>query len=280
MKDPVWTSQGVSKSGEEPGAFALDIGPSPLERARAKTLTFSNCSTSSELSVEPVEVTGRGFALSYWPGQPVARVPAGERIDIVVEAQATSEQTFTGQAVFKTDDPALPLIVVDLSARGVSVPCPTAIAEARVRGEQGPGRTSIVTNAMTTIDLNGSASSASIGPIKEYQWLSYHVQSASRNRFEGQGDQATESLLLDAPGDYIVTLDVTDRFRLRSCEPALIAIEALPWSDLRVDLTWTTPGDPDRSGAVHTDLDLHYKRSPGEWDEAPDDIFWRNPTAD
>lgn len=50
--------------------------------------------------------------------------------------------------------------------------------------------------------------------------------------------------------------------------------------ELAVLLTWHTPGDTIRTPEIGSDLDLHFLHPNGQWNDAPWDIFWRNPTAD
>jgi hypothetical protein len=92
----------------------------------------------------------------------------------------------------------------------------------------------------------------------------------------------TPRLFIDLIGTYQIGLEVTDQTGARSCRrQAVVTIVAAPNDDdVYIQLVWDTPEDPDQTDNFGTDLDLHYLHPNGQWDEAPWDIFWRNPNED
>ena len=49
---------------------------------------------------------------------------------------------------------------------------------------------------------------------------------------------------VNVAGTYTFSLDVWDERDTKSCEPALFEVRAIPDAAIRVELVWTTPGDP------------------------------------
>jgi len=74
---------------------------------------------------------------------------------------------------------------------------------------------------------------------------------------------------------------ITDDEPMVEPNDAPTIVEVSDFSDLEIELTWSTPSDPDQTDRAGADLDLHFRHPSGQaWNEAPFDIYWDNPTAD
>src|SRR5690606_14860113 len=87
------------------------------------------------------------------------------------------------------------------------------------------------------------------------------------------------SVFIDLAGSYRFELRVYEN-GVESCVPAYVFVRATADEDVHVQLVWDTPSDPDQTDPTGTDMDIHYKRSTGVWNQEPGDIFWRNRTSD
>ncbi|MEZ4269842.1 MAG: hypothetical protein R3F39_26075, partial [Myxococcota bacterium] len=129
---------------------------------------------------------------------------------------------------------------------------------------------------------------ASFSPL--FAWSVRRPGSSVRTYLPGfSGDAAT--FKVTEPGDYLFRVEVLDSTGKTHCE-ADATVRARIGSDIRIDLTWTTPGDPDPTDngpQASADLDLHFAHpwAEGEdldgngvfdgWFDLLYDCFWFNP---
>jgi hypothetical protein len=60
-----------------------------------------------------------------------------------------------------------------------------------------------------------------------------------------------------------------------------VVVNSLPDEDIHVELTWTTPGDPNETDTEGTDVDLHFRHPNGQrWNQSPYDCYFANPNPD
>jgi hypothetical protein len=62
--------------------------------------------------------------------------------------------------------------------------------------------------------------------------------------------------------------------------PAFVDVYAGYDEDISIQLVWTTPGDPDETDTDGADLDLHFVRSPGCWNDLKSDCHFRSMQPD
>ena len=64
-------------------------------------------------------------------------------------------------------------------------------------------------------------------------------------------------------------------------QEATIIVNSLPDEDIHVELTWTTPGDPNETDTEGTDVDLHFRHPNAQrWNQSPYDCYFANPNPD
>ncbi len=160
-----------------------------------------------------------------------------------------------------------------------NVECPEALPRARVQGGQWQ-TDSLTTIPLETVEFDASPST---GDIVRYEWTIIERPEGSTQRLVPASSVENPRLFLDLAGIYVIQLRVlTEEYAGESCATtATIEIDACPCdNDIHIQLTWETPADPDQTDNNGTDLDLHYLHPNGRWNEAPWDIYFRNPTAD
>jgi len=258
--------------------YELSFGDASPGEARTQTLRLSNCARARDLNIERIELVGPGFEL-VGDASPVLLSP---REDLDVEVRFTASELGENEArlVVGTDDPARPRVVANLSAVVSPNECPTSVALARIKGS--PERTAqrLEVPALSTVEFDASSSYDPDGSIQRYEWSITRKPLGSNARLGPSSAVASPDLFLDMVGEYVIELTVADNLLARSCASSSVFITAVDDADIHVQLTWETPGDPDPSDVTVADVDLHYLHPLGRWNEAPWDIFWRNPAAD
>jgi hypothetical protein len=156
---------------------------------------------------------------------------------------------------------------------------PEAVAVARGSGEE--SSSSITVPALAPLELDASESSAPEGADASYRWSVLESPDGSETSVTDTTAETTR-LLPDRTGTYRVRLEVS-REDLSNCSAtAVVEITAEPTDKIRVQLTWSTPGDSDETDSNGTDLNLHYLKadeSNANWGESPWDVFWQNKSS-
>lgn len=175
---------------------------------------------------------------------------------------------------------------VDVSGYGVSQTCPMPVIVIDEGEEVEP---------QTTLHLHGGQSVPSSGTIKSYNWS---VDQPPDNKFQilpiaGAQDPTHEA---NVSGDYKYCLDVCDTAGKCSNDPdcnttACKTVRVISKDGIHVELTWTTPGDPDPYDTgpdAGSDMDLHFAHpfasgpdidgdgKPDPWFNIPYDCYWGN----
>lgn len=171
---------------------------------------------------------------------------------------------------------------VDVRGFGVDDACPTARIGA-VDDEVVP--------VGATVTLSGAESTALDGDLARWAW-SVEAPFSAVSPFEPGDDAVAVSYRLAIAGEYRFALDVVDTVGRHACALAYRTVRALPLADLRIELLWTTPNDPDPYDwgiDLGSDLDLHVAHpfavgpdldGDGHGDgffDLPYDVFFDNP---
>lgn len=114
----------------------------------------------------------------------------------------------------------------------------------------------------TKLTIDGSRSSAASGSsVVRYIWSVAQPKGSSSQPQPSAGPKvASFSLEANVAGTYTFSLDVVDDRGRNSCTRATAAVTAVAGGDVRVQLVWDTPGDPNQSDTgpgAGTDLDIH-----------------------
>jgi len=295
---PVATSEVPSEPGipgvacanldaiDAPGATRLlDFGATTVGVAARRTFRIRNCARRVNLEVTSITLgDGSGAFELDAPMQPVTLAPLDAQ-EVSVTFTPSSEDA--SRALLRVEAAMSDSAALALEARGTPNSCPTAEFVAALRGGDdagGPFRGQVEMRPARHISFDAAESVDPDGMVARYAWAMVKRPRESSTDFEPNAKLGTSSpytgFFVDAVGEYVVELSVTDDAGTESCEAARMRITAQPTEGIYVQLTWETPGDGDLSDRAGADLDLHYLHPMGRWDAEPYDIFWRNPTAD
>jgi hypothetical protein len=139
----------------------------------------------------------------------------------------------------------------------------------------------VIPQTMLVLDANCSAA-APPHVAKSFTYTltqqpqgSYSLFKPSAKIVKQAGPVATASLAVNITGKYAIRLDVSDENGTPACAPALFNVTVVPDDKLHIELTWDTPGDPDKTDAgdpssgmvdgkyVGSDFDLHFAHPNG-----------------
>jgi len=115
-------------------------------------------------------------------------------------------------------------------------------------------------------------------PGQTYQWEL--VESPERSVALPSFDASDGSMTFDGTvvGEYVLEMTPDD---FAPCDGRTVHVEVLPMDGIYVELTWDTPGDPNRHDTgfgTGTDADLHMRHPNGCWGDPLWDCHWRNST--
>jgi hypothetical protein len=161
----------------------------------------------------------------------------------------------------------------DVGAGSCAAPTATCV----VRGSDAEPSNELSVRPLDSLDCTASVASDDDVDIVAYHW---EVAEAPRGStaVPTPADSSAMRFFVDVSGRFLLTLRVVDE---RGCEsrPAEVSIVARPDEDLHIELTWSTPGDPDETDTgfgVGTDLDLHLLHRNGCWEDPVWDCHFRN----
>ncbi|MEZ4458452.1 MAG: choice-of-anchor D domain-containing protein [bacterium] len=268
----------------------INFGEGGIGFANNKTITIENCSPTQDLNVSDIEISDDGggvYAIkegSLPAGLPAAPaiIPPDNTASFVVTYTPTAEIVSNGEMTVRSNDPAKSVLKVPIVGKGTTNVCPQAIGQARL-SDSPQSRQELATIPLKTVLLDGTQSVDANGSIASYEWTIIQRPPNSTARLDPTNTDPQPSLFLDLAGVYVIELTVYDEQGLASCnddETRRVTISAVPDEDIHVQLVWDTPADPNQSDTNGTDVDLHYLNPNGRWNQAPNDIFWRNRTAD
>jgi len=260
---------------------ALNFGQTTLGMFKTKDVTISNCGQGlvPVYDIQLNDPTG-AFSLESTVGTPMD-LDVGEFIVLKIgyfPSSALVEDT--AFLVVDNGAPSDPHLNVPLSGFGLSVECPVAVVQSTSGDTATP---------LAEVQLIGADSYSPNGDITDQQWSLESAPDGAVTSFWPGPVTKNPKLWLPLVGEYSVALDVWDAEGVKSCDPDVYVITAIPAETLYVELTWSTPGDPDQSDGDGTDLDLHLVHplaggpdhdgdgQPDGWYDSPYDCFWGNP---
>ncbi|MBA2663824.1 MAG: choice-of-anchor D domain-containing protein [Bradymonadaceae bacterium] len=266
-----------------------NLGQVPIGGNATDIVTVSNCGTQP-LNISSIAVTeGTAFFelnLGSWDANgdgridnPIILAPSANTTFAI---QFTPEQPATerGKVVISSNDPVQPELELDLVARGSDGVCPIAVATGTIKGVSSTARTELSAVPLQYIVLDGRQSSDPDGSVVSYDWEVLEKPSGTIVTLGPVGnstDTNRREFRLFTAGTYKIGLNVVDNEGFRSCEQAVVTIQAIPNQKVHIELTWTNPSDPDESDNTGSDLDLHLtKMGPGRWFLVPYDVFYNN----
>ncbi|MGM0558019.1 MAG: PKD domain-containing protein [Myxococcota bacterium] len=254
------------------------------EQVREKTVFMSNCSDSNALIIDDfrLEQDGGGAlkldetTLPTFP----AEIAPGEGLVAQIQLTSTRDDWNRGVIVVESNDPYRPRATVDILRDTAGNDCPVASVDAFRVGDTRPISNLRQLEPGTTVELDGSGSADPDGEIVEYQWSLLEKPGDSGATFLPSPRSIRPTLFLDAPGTYLAELVVVDDEGTQDCAAPGQILMVATRNDIRVELDWRTPGDPDPNDSVGSNVDLHYLHPNGRWNEAPWDIWEEHPTDD
>ncbi len=178
-----------------------------------------------------------------------------------------------------SNDWSKPVVSIPINGRGTGNVCPVAIATCAIAGSAIPPATELVVLPLNILECSGTASNDEDGSIVEYSWTVVEAPAGSTAGFEPD-DGAVTAVFVDLAGRYVFNLDVVDDGGCASDAPATVTVNARAGidSDLRVELVWSTPSDPDETDVgfgAGADLDLHLLHPGGCWEDTTWDCHFR-----
>ncbi|MCB9785646.1 MAG: hypothetical protein H6744_03020 [Deltaproteobacteria bacterium] len=249
-------------------AFVLDLGGMP--RGDAGPMPAGRASLET---TDPPVVIPPGTEARFR----VAHAPTVANLSPVL-----GEPRYDEGAVVLVSNAGLPQRSIALSGSAYDPACPTPSEIIVNEGASvEPG---------TTLHLRSILSYTCASVPVVHQW-SVLQPPGSQAELEPGPFSATPHIQVAVPGTYDFGLALRDSAGKLQCGPAESSVEVAVRPDLRIELTWTTPGSPDPASddpADNADLDLHLLHPWAEgWDIDQDgaldgwfdtsfDCFWFN----
>ena len=192
----------------------------------------------------------------------------------------TEAEVYEGHLIITSNDPIQPELRIPVVARGTVNACPEAV----VRDEQLSVRPlDIITlDASGSVDLDGPE-----GTPVSYEWVVIERPEGSNAQLverylnplapsnggiEDDVSTPTAQFFVDLAGEYVFQLIVTDDLGVSAPSDACpqpeanVVVNAIPDQDIHIELTWTTPEDPNETDNEGTDVDLHFRHPNGsQW---------------
>lgn len=271
-----------------------NMGAAPIGGEITDVVTVENCGTRAlEISGVRWSANSPDQEFSYDLGSAdenddgtvddVIRLPEeGDQYRIPVTYAPTEIGQDEATLAIDSNDPFQETLEINLIARGADGECPEAEVIAQIEGETTPPRSSITAAPLDYIILDASNSEDPDGRVVEYEWRNISSPEGTTIQREDVQDASPPSskqrFRLLTAGTYEIGLSVKDNDGFVSCNEAVATISAIPDEQISVELTWTNPEDPNENDDEGSDVDLHLlKMGPGEWFEAPYDIYYDNP---
>ena len=257
----------------------INFGLSVINEVATDTITIENCSTSQTLNVSNIEITGDTdsvFGLQNVSGATGQLSPGGQ-VNFQVTFEPTDKTSYGAQLEVDSDDPARSSVQVPIAGQGTDNPCPTAVATGWLVGATTPNpRTSIDTDPLQTVQLDGNDSTDD-GSVASYEWTLLARPQGSTSQLTPGTDDPDPTFFVDMVGQYVFELAVYDDDNQKSCDTATVTVDATPSQQIYFEVVWDTPSGGTPPG---TDLNAHYLDTAGDWNTAPEDVFWQNPNPD
>lgn len=260
----------------------INFGSSYIGRTSRRTLTIENCSGGSDLIITSIELNNDGNGKFKIPVEQLPAEMASGQISIRPREAANFVLTYDpdqevediGELLIRNNDPSKMQLRIPVEGKGSLTACPTAVAEARVKGTS---EYSQVVNARPLQDIEFSGLQSTGDSALTYEWTVLSRPPGSQSRILPSSTIPEPNLWLDLAGDYQVELVVRDAEGLASCESSIVTIHVVPGADIHIQLTWYAKAVPNPIETRGTDLDLHYLHPLGQdWNDNQYDVYWRN----
>ncbi|MGC6509637.1 MAG: choice-of-anchor D domain-containing protein [Myxococcota bacterium] len=260
-ENPVYTIPVTASGGDGPqpdltsDASSLDFGEVQLGDEVTKYFTIQNAG-ESVLSIGSTAQTGSG-AFSLVGDLDASTLSPGTASSILVTYKPFQSEGDSGALVINSNDPDEPEFTINFEGNGGGeFPYPSAEIDCP-SGQITPP---------ITVTLDGSASTDPNDSPLTFQWDIVDKPVGSVSALNSPQESTTD-INLDAAGDYNISLTVTNEDGVVS-SPAECLIEAIPPSDIHVELSWAEP---------RSDFDLHLLRAEDGIYTFNDDCCWCNP---
>jgi len=281
----------------------IPFGGRPLGGRYVQHLEIRNCSAEATLHVEAIAFSDAvngcegSFCVQLPEGTPLVSSASpvilepdqGFLLDVTYEpATQAATDPATGapieeSAILLVSSNAFTSVVeIPVSGFGVAYTCPVAVIRVDEGAQVAP---------QTVLHLHGEDSYSPAGAIHKYQWTVEQPVSSVAT-FTPTPTFPSPIFEADQVGMYVFRLRVWDEHDHARCFPAEVQVFAVPAQAIRVDVTWTSPGDPnptDEGPDAGTDLDLHFAHpnasqpdldgdgAPDPWFDPLWDVFWFYP---
>jgi hypothetical protein len=259
------TGVGSKRAVMELEPASLDFGRTPEGGATVQTLTIRSIG-SADLIVEELAFTGDsspGFTFIGSTRTPATvktvdddGLPGELKVTVKYAVVPGDPAQATGGLRIRNTDPDQPEVIVPLNGQVNRAPLPVIAGVANAA----PGM-------VVPLDGSGSSDPDNDTPLT-YKWTLTRRPSGA---IADLGDEtaAVTDLTLDPllPGEYEVSLVVTDSLGAKSVQPAKLRIVAVPAQKLLVELFWNNS---------LTDVDLHLLMTPQSRLKSSDDCYYGN----
>ncbi len=281
---------------------SFDFGLSQVGVSQVQELQIKSCG-ADDLVITGAEITqgaeqgfAVGFATSCFSGQaPTAAAPVSVPQGLTCSLQViyTAPQLGAISAGKLTVHTSAGERTVLLSGKGESqVSCPKACMTLKNLADSSPviGQ-AVIPQTKLVLDASCSTPGSSGQAITKYKWSltqppdSYAVLTPS-------DAVKIPQIQPNSAGAYTISLDVIDAADVHACAPAVYKLNVTPDDKLHIELTWDTPGDPDKTDVgidakgkkadgtyAGTDLDLHLASALAE-DQAGQKDYDKNGVPD
>jgi hypothetical protein len=257
----------------------VDFGGVQTGTFEESVVTISSCSTAPStaiveisdlrLGAPPFQAASADFSLEEVTVAPF-RIAPGGTAPFILRYAPTGVGADSGVAIIETNDPFFGTIEVPIVGTGLRRMGPIAHAGCRVLGSNGPFSNDVLTSPLTTLECSAAETD---GAAIDWEWDVY-VSPGGTTTFTPDNSERT-TVFIPLSGEYQVGVTVTDDDGLSST--AFVDVVSLSDDDIRIDLTWNTPGDLDQHDEFGADIDLHFLHPSGCWLEPRWDVYYRNP---
>ncbi len=260
---------------------AVDFGDVPLNSEASEVVTVENTGDVS-VAVDDIRLEGDG---EYFESVQIhesgstqelddhpERIDGGDTVNFQIRYLPDQEGAHGIQWIVDTDDEKYSIAV---SGQGVDEGCPVAEASI-IFGDDSAAQTGVV-EVDSTVELSASDSHAEDGgSISSYQWTVLESPGDHNMAYLSDPDVENADLTVYGVGDYTIELTVFDDQGLPSCETAILELEAVSESTIRVELSWEATDSDNDPASI--DMDLHYLSSRGQWGDTPWNVYYGNMT--
>jgi hypothetical protein len=249
-----------------------------------------NCSFTDELRVDQATLLAIDgaepavFAFLEVPATPIQLAPQQSLFMTVVftpDAPRAQHDAVLQVATNSTIVPELSANIVGHEA-GVGIPeCVEVRLTCTVRGSADAPARELAADLLSTIDCVATSVVGDEIEGLNYRWTLDPPSTSSSSWRSASGSD--NSFFVDSVGTYLAYVEAIVGETQLNCGVTQVEVMSRYTETLVVELTWETPGDPDRddTGAgAGSDLDIHLLRRGRTCWNGVDDCHWRNKRPD